>query len=191
MRNVFYDKPSPSPKHEFERVANDTIILKVSDHDVLIDADDLDSVIGKKWHVTKAGYVSFNKRLPCGKSISVLMHRFLLGIEYGDRRHVDHANRNRADNRKSNLRLASRTQNSVNRVPPRFVSPYRGVVRQTSKIRPWESRIKWRGRQLYLGSFATAEEAAREYDLIARKLYGEFAVLNFSDAVMPEDNVVV
>lgn len=58
---------------------------------------------------------------------------------------------------------------------------YRGVGRQ-NRSRRYYARITYRNRQIELGAFSTAKEAALAYDDAARKIYGDDAVLNFPDA---------
>ena len=46
---------------------------------------------------------------------------------------------------------------------------------------PWRSHIEVDGTNHFLGSFATAEEAALAFDKAARKFYGRRAKVNFPD----------
>lgn len=102
----------------------------------------------------------------------VLMHRLIVGAQRGQV--VDHANRNRLDNRRANLRLCTQSQNAAN-TTARF-NKFKGVF--LTKDTFW-SRITVSGKPRYLGSFATAEEAAAAYDTAAREAFGEFALCNF------------
>lgn len=99
------------------------------------------------------------------------LHSFLLGTT----RIVDHVNGDTLDNRRANLRVASASQNMANR-PGRSRCGYRGV---TSSEGAYRAQICPDGQRKYLGTFRTAEAAARAYDAAAIDLYGEFAFLNF------------
>lgn len=185
MRNLFYDPIPLKPKHEYE-IDGDVARIKINDDVItLVDLADLADLILDKWQVyngKNTRYVTRSQRLPGGKKITIAMHREIMGLEYGDGKNVDHINRDGLDNRTANLRLATAQQNAANRIIPRVKTPYRGVqLNNTNKGKKWAATIRWRYRKLYLGSFETAEEAAREYDIMAHKLFGEFAVLNFPD----------
>jgi hypothetical protein len=147
-------------------------------HMVLVDADDYDIVmITGKWFVHVNGYTAYairNLRRDDGTWASQGLHAFLTGWPM-----VDHINLNGLDNRRTNLRPATRAQNMHNRrLNANNTSGYKGVSRDRSK---WRAHIKLNSRQRSLGTFATPEQAARAYDAAARELFGQFARLNFPD----------
>lgn len=108
-----------------------------------------------------------------------LSHRLIWKMQTGEcppkGTEIDHCDRDTHNNRWSNLRLATRAQNLVNRgVGRNNTSGFRGV----SLYRPrnkWRARISHRGRQIVLGYYDTPEEASEAYCQAARELYGEFA----------------
>lgn len=106
------------------------------------------------------------------------MHRVITGAESGTE--VDHINGDPADNRRSNLRLATRQQNCVNRRNYAPSSGYRGVYRDISASR-WRVRISVNGENIHGGMFDCKEEAARRYDEMAKEHFGDFAILNFPE----------
>jgi len=102
----------------------------------------------------------------------------------------DHINRNKLDNRRSNLRLVTQGENVRNGRAsgqrPFSQNPdgntYRGI-RWKKKDRQWESRITYKGKQVYLGQFNKPRHAAIVYDLWSDYLYGKDATTNFPIAV--------
>ncbi len=87
---------------------------------------------------------------------------------------IDHRDGNPSNNRWSNLRRATISQNNANRrVHRNNKCGFKGVVR--NHIGRWCAAIYKNGRRYHLGSFATAEEAHAAYVTAARKLHGEFA----------------
>lgn len=116
-----------------------------------------------------------NRRLGERRQTPVAMHRLIMGAPRN--REVDHIDGNGLNNQRSNLRLATRAQNSRNRKPNRSnLSGYKGVVPREGR---WEATINFT-----IGKYDTAEEAARAYDAKARELFGEFAYLNFPEGVV-------
>jgi len=109
----------------------------------------------------------------------IFMHRLLLGFGPGDPE-VDHANHNGLDNRRSNLRPCSPSQNQANKTltPKRPKSSiFRGVTWVRARRR-WQASIQVEGKSLFLGQFDNEEDAARAYNDAARAHFGEFATIN-------------
>lgn len=91
---------------------------------------------------------------------------------------VDHRNRNKFDNRRENLRLATSSQNKVNRDPcGSGKSKFRGVSLKPSG--KWRASIGKNRKLIWLGDFQDEVMAAKAYDEAALKEHGEFAMLNF------------
>lgn len=91
---------------------------------------------------------------------------------------TDHADGNKLDNRRSNLRAATPSQSMAN-TRARGASGFKGVTfyrgRGGNYARPWMARLGKKS----LGYYATPEEAAQAYDAAAAIAYGSFARLNF------------
>lgn len=92
---------------------------------------------------------------------------------------IDHRDLDRANNRWSNLRLATKSQNMANMGTPKHNSSgFKGVSRYRageSYGKPWQASIRKDNRSYALGQFATKEEAHAAYVAAAERLFGEFA----------------
>lgn len=139
---------------------------------VLVDAADA-LTLREPWAMTSKGYAERNE----GK-----LHRILTNA--GPGRLVDHANHDKLDNRRGNLRVCSDVESLRNRakVKPggKAASKYKGV--SFYPVQGWAARITVEGRRIWLGAFGADEKAAaRAYDNAARQHHGEFALLNFEE----------
>ena len=112
------------------------------------------------------------------------MHRLITNAPKGIV--VDHINHNGTDNRKSNLRLCTNSQNQQNRRPTRGSSSIYKGVHWCNFHKKFRARITHNGERLHLGYFDSEIDAAKAYDKKALELFGEFAYLNF-----PQENLEV
>lgn len=98
---------------------------------------------------------------------------------------VDHINRNKHDNRPSNLRLVTGSQNRCNTGKSRSNrTGFKGVSYCRTRRR-LQAIIKLNGKQHKLGWFVTAEEAAAAYDRAAIALHGEHGLTNVALGLLP------
>jgi hypothetical protein len=104
------------------------------------------------------------------------LHQLVLGFPS---HMIDHINRDRLDCRKKNLRAATGKQNQGNREGSKNnTSGYRGVYWHVRDA-VWRAQIMRNKKQIGLGTFQSAEDAARAYDRAAREHFGDFARVNF------------
>lgn len=149
----------------------------------VIDRADRELVSDESWHCHKPHSGSLYVRRSARRNgrkenESLYLHKVLLG-DAADGLDVDHIDRNGLNNSRSNLRVATRSQNLANRGKTRAnTSGYKGVF---ARGRRWLAQIKVNGEAIRLGTYETREEAARAYDKGALKFFGEFAYLNFSE----------
>lgn len=88
---------------------------------------------------------------------------------------IDHIDRNKHNNRWSNLREANRAENSVNRkVPSNSSSGVTGVTFYKANGR-WRAHIKVKDKKMSLGYFKTLEEAAAARKMAEVKYFGDFS----------------
>jgi hypothetical protein len=150
----------------------------------IVDPRDYYTQAHYKWHVSKGTRTHYAVRQIClggRKTKAVHMHREILNAPHG--MYVDHINRNGLDNRKANLRLATRTQNARNRpkTNKKTYSEYKGVSFRSLHGK-WCATIFSNGRNFHLGHFDNQIDAAKAYDKAAKKHHGDFAALNFPQA---------
>ena len=138
----------------------------------MFDYEDLEFIRSKRWHFNSNGHVF---TIENGKSYSLAACL----MKGGDGLLVDHRNGDSTDNRRSNLRLATLSENNRNMgLSSRNTSGFKGVSYYASRNK-YRAYIKLNGNRKHLGYFETAEDAAEAYDEAARKLHGEFACVNF------------
>lgn len=124
-----------------------------------------------KWFVNSYGYATICTSVN-GKKRCVRLHRLVTLAPDGVQ--VDHINGNRLDNRLSNLRYASQSQNNMNAYKPRGVSGVKGVS-WDSRRRKWKASIKFMGVHRTIGRYESIEEAGNEYRKLEVKLFKQFA----------------
>lgn len=129
----------------------------------LIDAADAERVSQYRWYVGSGGYAthSLSRRREEKNPVEIKLHRFLMGLRPGDLMQVDHINRDRLDNRRSNLRLVTAAEQAQNQGSSRgSSSKYRGVVWHR-RIGKWQASIRIDNRLTHLGYFTDEDEAGR------------------------------
>jgi hypothetical protein len=134
----------------------------------LIDESDYPGVSALRWSLSPQGYAVAlvdGRRTP--------LHRFLMGRN--DPFEVDHINRHKLDNRRSNLRWVTRAGNIANSGPRKdCASGIKGVrcYSGASGGTWWRAQIRRDGKAMFLGSFSTPEAAAAAFADAHRDIHG-------------------
>ena len=147
LDRTIYDK-NEFIKHDgfFEIIIRNKNCEKIGS--ALIDVDDYDKCHQYKWHLKKGQNTTYAMAHIDGRK--VFLHRFILDY-YGDC-DVDHINHNGMDNRRSNLRIVSHSDNIRNQTANR-----KGIKKVKSG--KYQVTITKKYKCYYLGTFDTYEDA--------------------------------
>ena len=178
--------PEPPAAQVFQELFTGDSSMKyiplTQDKFAIVDDDKYDELVKHEWFAEKGKSTYYAARWSPrinGKQHHIAMHRLLLGLCEGDGIFSDHRNRNGLDNRISNLRTCSNSQNRMNSLlQVNNTSGYKGVSWHKGHNR-WSVNITVDRNKVTLGSFFCLIKAARAYDEAAIKHYGEFANTNF------------
>jgi hypothetical protein len=142
-------------------------------HVAIVDDADFDLVSQYKWYLTRNGYARTGK----SGGVTFRMHRLVSGATGGQQ--IDHANRDKLDNRRSNLRFCTGSLNNANR-PTRNKTGFKGVeVRPRSDTPQYRASCALNGIRCRGPWRSDPALAARDYDSMAIEKFGEFALTNF------------
>jgi hypothetical protein len=167
----------------------DKIIALTRGMVTVVDGQDYDRIMAfcQSWQAHKPNHTWYAQAQVGGRLSrhTTQMHRFILSPPSD--MDVDHEDGDGLNNRRRNLRVATRGQNLANRPRCKSQTGYRGV--QPGFRSAFYAQITVDGQRIYLGTRGTAIEAARLYDEAALYHFGEFATLNFPGDTnqMPSD----
>jgi len=141
-----------------------------------VDPEDFDYISKFLWRKHKSGYAIRSVRIK-GVLQDIFLHRIINKTPKGY--FTDHINGNRLDNRKLNLRTATRQENNQNskKSAKKHTSKYKGVHFRKD-IDKWRSDITLNRKTIFIGHFGDERDAALAYDNAAKKYFGEFAKTN-------------
>lgn len=134
------------------------------------DIQDYNLIKDYTWRVNQTGYAETTID---GKFVK--QHRVLIDVP--EQLDVDHINGIRNDNRRSNLRVVTKSENNKNRkLNDNNSTGAKGVCKLPNG--KYHARIQFNGTRMSIGTFNTIKQAADAYDQKAIELFGEFARLN-------------
>lgn len=149
-------RPSKTQCSEF-------LTLVINDRAILLDRKDVKSLDISKISIHSDGYAYYGREL---------LHRII--VKPPNDLEIDHRNRDRLDNRRSNLRICTRSQNAMNRLKQsNNRSGFKGVV-FSKRYKKYIAQIKAQGIYHWLGYFNTAKEASKAYVEAATIYHGKF-----------------
>jgi hypothetical protein len=147
----------------------------------IVDNEHYEWLAKVKWYVITPGKCSYaaHDTYIDEKRHCIYMHRLVMGLAMKNSGStlVDHINGDSLDNRRENLRFATKAQNSWNVPALGGSSKYKGVQKH-GQCAGWTAGIKANNVRHYLGLFKTESEAAIAYNEAAVRLHGNFAKLN-------------
>lgn len=139
----------------------------------LVDDADFEWLNKFNWWANAYGYACRKARKDDGRRTTLFMHREIMGLGPGRTVVVDHANCNKLDNRRANLRACSEAENARNR--PAMSNNKSGLKGVSPMRDKWQAQILVNGEKRWLGMYRTKEEAHEIYKKAAIEHYGDFA----------------
>lgn len=136
----------------------------------IIDDVDYQNVKDIRWYADK--HRNKHYATGCLHSKHIRMHQIIMGKKEGFE--IDHINGDGLDNRRSNLRFVTHSQNLMNFKSKRI---FRGVYWSEEK-KKWRVYICLNYKTTFCGYFKDKNQAALAYNKKAIELFGEFATLN-------------
>ena len=139
----------------------------------MFDIDDYEKVSKYHWYEENNGYIRSSSKK---KEDRFHLHRLIMG--FPDGMNIDHINHDTFDNRKSNLRIVTVSQNAMNHIlGNKNTSGITGVVWVKNRNN-WKAEIKLNGETIYLGSFDKFEDAVKARKEAEEKYFGEYSYDN-------------
>jgi hypothetical protein len=149
-------------------------IKLTKDKFAIVDDEDYEWLNQWKWFSHKSEYAVRNIRKN-GKRNMLFMHSVILNPPNG--MFTDHINRNKLDNRRCNLRICTKSQNTINsRTRSDNKSGIKGVCWKKDNHK-WVAQISHLGGSRHIGYYKNKQDAANAYASKAREIFGEFAIV--------------
>jgi len=142
----------------------------------LIDLEDFDKVIIKKWRFWQNSYYT-------GNFNPISIHRYLMNPKQGEV--VDHINGKRWDNRKENLRITSQNKNLINKdMMNNNKSGIAGVWFDKERDK-WCAEIRMDNVKCFLGRYKDKSDAAFVRFYAEKQLFKEFRSTRNDKVLIP------
>jgi hypothetical protein len=157
------------PDYHFKIFGDKAIGTLKDGTNFIIDSEEVDKVSRYHW-MFKEGYILCTNT----KMKKIRLHNLLMGVRKTGNYCVDHINRNPLDCRKSNLRIVTLQQNSMNRsITSANTTGYVGVIFH-KRQKSYFAKVGLNNKNIYLGSSKNKIECAQMYNFASELLFGEF-----------------
>jgi len=171
-----YLQPKRLKKHNNILPESDYFYLISKGKKFIFDAEDVELISKFYWNCknSEISYLYATNKYDTG----IALHRLILGIPKGDKRIVDHINRDVLDNRKSNLRITNRAGNMMNITRPQGSNIFRGVHWNKNRNK-WYVNLSYRKNgiriHVYGGVFSDVNLARQKRIKLEKKYFKEFS----------------
>jgi len=147
----------------------------------IIDANDLDRVIVRKWRLWKDRFFT-------GVQKPTSISQFIMGERVNENTVIDHINHNPADNRKCNLRIITQQQNICNQALKTTNSTgIQGVWFDIARDK-WSVEIKSNYVKCFLGRYDELEDACYARLIAEQIVFDEFRNSSNDNVLLPLAN---
>ena len=132
----------------------------------LFDLSDYDLIKNYAWRISASGYVVYNNKH------RIAMHRLVTNCP--DDLEVDHINHCKTDNRRNNLRICTKIENTRNRLSYKNKSGIVGVTKYHDG--KWKAYITVNRKRISLGTYVGKRDAIVARLKAEKEYFGEFAL---------------
>lgn len=134
----------------------------------IIDSKDYEFISIRNWYINESGYV-----ISWMDKKHIRLHRLI--INPNDGFDIDHINGNTLDNRRKNLRICTRQQNSMNQKNHSNNTSGKSGVTFNKKSKKWCVSIGYKYKRIFIGYYKTKDEAINARMKAEKEYYGEYA----------------
>ena len=146
----------------------------------LVDDEDYEYINQFTWHSNSDGYATRCAWIEGTRtSKRYYMHRLIMNTPKG--MFTDHINRDRLDNRKSNLRICNASQNRANETLGNTNKSGKRGVYWSKVCNKWRAVIGFNNQLISLGYYDDINKASEVYSEKAKELFGDFVCTEQGD----------
>ena len=185
-QRIEFNKTKLKKKNPSVVLGDYVVMYTFKQEEIYVDLEDYNKVEDICWHIAPNGYVHGNDN---GKDVS--LHCVVMNEPQGVM--IDHCggHTTRADNRKSNLRIATSSENQMNkRIQSNNTSGCTGVsfIKRTSM---WRASISVNHKRIYLGYYSNFDDAVKARKEAEEKYFGEWSYENSQKYYKEHDSTEV